>query len=99
MEELTDFERDLEELDYEDLDPKIERIKAVATLAIVAIVNILNVYGFAVDADIWINLVGSVLSAVSIVYAWWKNQNVTESAVTAQGVLDALKSAKHAKAE
>ena len=100
MEENKDFEEKLQELDYESLDPKVERVKAVATLVIVAIVNILNVYGFAVDAEPWLNAFGSILSVAVIVYAWWKNQNVTTEAAQSQALLDFLKEetkrAKHA---
>lgn len=88
-----------EVVEPESLDPKFERIKAVATLVIVAVVNILNVYGFAVDADVWLNLVGSLLASISVVYAWWKNQNITDEAIAAQGTLLSLKKAKHQKAE
>ena len=80
----------------EKLDPKIERVKAVATLIVVAVVNILNVYGYAVDAAPWLNLVGSIAAALSVIYAWWKNQNVTDEATEAQQLLNELKAAKHA---
>ena len=80
----------------EKLDPRIERVKAVATLVVVAVVNILNVYGYAVEAAPWLNLVGSIAAAASVLYAWWKNQNVTDEATEAQELLNALK-AKHAK--
>ena len=81
----------------------MERIKAIVTLVVVCGVNIANVMGYAVDADAWVNVALSILSAVSIIYAWWKNQNVTEQAAQAQVLLDALKleakAAKHAKKE
>ena len=72
----------------------MERIKAIATIVVTAIVNIANVCGYAMDADTWVNAVLSVLSAISIIYSWWKNQNVTESAIEAQKVLRALKAEK-----
>ena len=81
----------------EILDPRIERIKAVATLVVVAVVNILNVYGYAVDAAPWLNLVGSIAAAASVLYCWWKNQNVTDEATEAQQLLNELKAAKHAQ--
>ena len=80
----------------EKLDPRIERIKAVATLVVVAVVNILNVYGYAVDAAPWLNLVGSVAAAASVLWCWWKNQNCTEEAVQGQELINELKAAKHA---
>lgn len=76
-----------------------ERAKAIATLVIVCAVNVCNVLGYAVDAEPWVNAATSVLSVVGIVWAWWKNQNVTDEAASAQILLDALKRAKHAKSE
>ena len=78
-------------LSNSDLDPKVEKAKAIATLLIVCIVNVLNICGYAVDAGPLLNVIGSVASAVSILYAWWKNQNVTEAAVAGQSVLNFLK--------
>ena len=78
----------------------IERAKAIITIIVTAIVNIANVYGFAVDAEAWINVALSIVSAAAIVYAWWKNQNITPEAIQAQAVLDHLKAerkASHAK--
>lgn len=87
-----------ENIPYEHKDTRTEKAKAIATIVVVAIVNVLNVLGYAVDADAWINAVTSILSAASIVYAWWKNQNFTDEAIAAQGILDGLKAkAKHAK--
>lgn len=76
-----------------------ERIKAVVTILVTAIVNILNVYGFAVDLDNAINVVLSILSALTVLYAWWKNQNITREAVAAQGFLKQLKANKEADEE
>lgn len=78
----------------------VERAKAIATLVIVCAVNVCNVLGFAVDAEPWVNAALSIISAASIVWAWWKNQNVTGEAAKAQLLLDFLKEqkkqAKHA---
>lgn len=76
-----------------------ERLKAVITILVTAIVNILNVYGFAVDLDNAINVVLSILSALTVLYAWWKNQNITREAVAAQGFLKQLKADKEADEE
>lgn len=97
--EIIELEADY---DLEGADTKMERAKAIVTLVIVCAVNIANVMGYAVDAEAWVNVALSVLSAISIIYAWWKNQNVTEQAVKAQVFLNALKreakTAKHSKA-
>lgn len=68
-----------------------ERTKAIVTIVVTAVVNVANVYGFAVDADAWISVVLSILSAVTVLWSWWKNQNVTEHAQMAQKYLDHLK--------
>ena len=73
------------------MDTKTERIKAIATIVVTAIVNIANLYGYSVDAEPIVTCVLTVLSAATILYAWWKNQNVTEEAVKAQEYLDELK--------
>lgn len=99
-------EKEIEELeaDYDlaSADVKGERIKAIVTIVVVAAVNIANVFGYALDADAWINVVLSILAAGGIFWSWWKNQNVTSQAAQAQVLLDALKmeakAAKHAKA-
>lgn len=71
-----------------------ERIKAVLVIIVTAIVNILNVYGYAVDMDSTLNAVLSLFSAVTIVYSWWFNQNVTDAAQEGQRVVDAIKAIK-----
>ena len=68
-----------------------ERPKAILTIILVAIVNIINLYGYAVDAGAVVNAVFTILSFIGILWSWWKNQNVTESAQTAQIYLDKLK--------
>ena len=71
-----------------------ERVKAIATIIVTAAVNIANVMGFAMDADAWVNVILSVISAICIAWSWWKNQNVTDEAQQAQLLLDDLKAAK-----
>lgn len=71
-----------------------ERIKALLVIIVTAIVNILNVYGYAVDMDSTLNAVLSLFSAVTIVYSWWFNQNVTDAAQEGQRVVDAIKAIK-----
>ena len=73
-----------------------EQIKAVLTIVVVAVVNVLNVMGYAMDAEPYVNAITSVISAVTIAYAWWKNQNITPEAQQAQAVLDHLKAERKA---
>lgn len=73
-----------------------EKAKAILTIIVTAAVNIANVYGYAVDAEAWVNVALSVASAVTVAYAWWKNQNVTPEAQQAQLVLNNLKNERRA---
>lgn len=73
-----------------------EKVKAILTIVVTAAVNIANVYGYAVDAEAWVNVALSVASAVTVAYAWWKNQNVTPEAQQAQLVLNNLKNERKA---
>lgn len=97
---------DLKETQWEDLDlskcdSDADKAKAIAVLVITCVANVANIVGFAFDADPVINAVLCVISAASIAYAWWKNQNVTVEASQAQMLLDFLKEeskvGKHAK--
>ena len=73
------------------MELKTERIKAIVTIVITAAVNIANIYGYAIDAEPIITGALSILSAITIIYSWWKNQNVTQAAVEGQKVTDAIK--------
>lgn len=75
-----------------------ERVKAIITIVITAAVNIANVMGYALDLDAWLNVALSIASAVTILWSWWKNQNVTDEAIQAQEYLDGLKAAKRSDA-
>lgn len=76
-----------------------EKIKAIITIVVTAAVNVANVCGYALDADMWVTSVLSVVSVISILYSWWKNQNVTDAAIEAQKVLNTLKAEKKEKEE
>lgn len=73
---------------------RLERIKAVLTIVITALANIANVYGFTVDADALVQAILCILSAFTIAWSWWKNQNITVEAVAAQRYLEKLKADK-----
>ena len=73
-----------------------ERTKAIITIVITAVLNIANLYGFAVDAGAVVNAVLTVLSFICIAWSWWKNQNVTQEAQSAQIYLNKLKMEKKA---
>ena len=73
-----------------------EKAKAILTIIVTAAVNIANVYGYAVDAEAWVNVALSVASAVTVLWSWWFNQNVTPEAQQAQLVLNNLKNERRA---
>lgn len=79
-----------------DVDPdlKEERIKAIATIVVTAVVNIINLWGYSVDLDMAVNAVLTILSAITWIWCWWKNHNLTKEAATSQLLLDALKANK-----
>lgn len=78
------------------MNTKTERIKAIITLVAVFIANILNLYGFQADADIMVQVALMIFAAITTVYAWWKNNNITKEAIAAQSFLDNLKEEKNA---
>lgn len=71
-----------------------ERTKAILTIIVTAVVNVANVCGFAFDADAWVSVVLSIASAITVLWSWWKNQNVTVEAQQAQRYLNELKANK-----
>lgn len=74
-----------------------ERVKAIVTLLVTlfALVNAgLNLAGVDTlpftDDQVAAAIYG-VIGTIGTVYGWWKNQNITKEAATAQTVLDGLK--------
>lgn len=82
------------EFDIVEGELRSERAKAIITLVITTAATIANMYGFAVDAEAWVNVCLCILNAVLIGYTWWKNQNITVAAVCGQHVLDEIKGKK-----
>lgn len=70
-----------------------EQIKAIATLgvALAALALVFAITFGAIDADALTGAVAAVLAIGSTIVAWWRNNNVTEAAQSAQEYLDALK--------
>ena len=69
-----------------------EQIKAISTLAVAlgALALVFAITFGAVDADALTSAVAAVLAIGTTVVAWWRNNNVTESAQDAQRYLDGL---------
>ena len=89
-----------EVIDLSNVNLNGERIKAALTIIVTAAVNVVNLFGYALDAEMWVNACLTILSFVMIGYTWWKNQNITPEAAQAQLLLYALKeenkNARHA---
>lgn len=79
------------------MDTRTERIKAITTLIVTALLlvnTILTASGrnpIPYSETAVYELISNLLSAIAVIYAWWKNQNVTEEAIKAQGWLDEMK--------
>lgn len=71
-----------------------EQIVSITRLFIPLLAAVLTAAGLEVDVNtLWI-VAGAVVFAASFVWAWWKNNNLTIAAQTAQETLDALKTAE-----
>ena len=68
-----------------------ERTKAVISAAIALIVNIAALFGATLDLGVIQNAVLTIVTAVTTLYAAWKNHNFTPEAQQAQHFLDELK--------
>lgn len=64
---------------------------AFARLFVTLLISVASGFGWALDADILLNIVLSAASVALFIGIWWKNNNVTEAAQEAQKVLDELK--------
>ena len=70
----------------------LERAGAIARLVCTLVAGIATMLGFYLDADELFTGICCIVALVCLVYTWWKNNNITDAAIEAQGVLDALKS-------
>lgn len=69
-----------------------ERILAAARAACILITTVAAYWGYAWDADQIYQVVTTVLAIAAVVWGYWKNNNWTEFAASAQQVLNTLKS-------
>ena len=72
------------------------RTGAIITIVVTAIVNVINLYGYSIDADTVVKTVLSVASAATILWSWWRNNDMTEAAFLGTGYTRMLKAKKKA---
>lgn len=68
-----------------------ERLMALVRLIVPLVVYLAALAGVAVDADLVYCVLLIACGITATVWAWWKNNNVTEAAQEAQKYLDAIK--------
>lgn len=73
-------------------ESKKQTIMAFIRLAVMLVAAGFAVFGVTVDADSLFTVVMTVVAVIAAIVSWWKNNNVTEAATSAQKVLDELKS-------
>lgn len=73
-----------------------ESIVAIVRLLVTAAVSICAYFGWALDANLLLNILLTIAAVVILIYTWWKNNNVTSAAQEAQKVLDQIKEAQKA---
>ena len=69
----------------------LERVGAVLRLVSTLVAGICTMVGLYVDADELFTGICCIIALICLVYCWWKNNNITDAAIQAQSVLDALK--------
>ena len=74
-----------------------ERLAAVIRLVVTLIVTTASMLGYALDADALYSVVSTIAAAALIVWAWWRNNNITLAAQEGQKLTDALKAEKKAQ--
>ena len=68
-----------------------EKIMAIVRLVVTLILSVASGFGLALDGDAILTGIGCVLALASFVWAWYKNNNLTDAAIQAQHYLDAIK--------
>ena len=70
-----------------------DRTLAVARLLVALIVDIAAVYGYSlpVGEELLYSIAALVVMAITHIWVWWKNNNVTEAASKSQLILNSLK--------
>lgn len=79
------------EIEIGDSEITKERVIATVRAILMLISSVGTMAGFAFDVDFWYQVILCVLMVVSLVWGYWKNNNWTVNAVTAQEVKNSLR--------
>lgn len=69
----------------------LERAGAILRLVCTLVAAICTMCGLYMDADELFCGVCAIVALVCLLWCWWKNNNLTDAAIQAQQVLDAMK--------
>lgn len=70
---------------------KKQTIVAFVRLICMLVTSAATLFGVAVDADVLFIAIMCLCSLATIIWGWWKNNNVTKAATEAQELLDMIK--------
>ena len=73
------------------MDFNKQRIVAIVRLLVMLASAVAGGFGLALDPDALGTIAACAVALAAGVYSWWKNNNLTQSAQTAQEVLDGIK--------
>ena len=68
-----------------------ERTVAIIRLICAIFCGILSLSGIYMDVDILIEGIACLFALATLLWSWWKNNNLTEAAIEAQGILDDMR--------
>ena len=68
-----------------------ERVIAIVRLAVMLVAAVAGGFGLTLDPDGLATIVACAMALIAGVWSWYKNNNLTKAAQTAQHYLDAIK--------
>lgn len=75
-------------------ESKKQTIVAFVRLICMLVTSAATLFGVAVDADVLFIAIMCLCALATIIWGWWKNNNVSEAATEAQELLGMIKSMK-----
>lgn len=76
-----------------------ETALALIRLVVPTLASAAAMFGWSVDSDLAINIATTLLALITLVWSWWRNNNLTEAAREAQRLLDEIKQTAKADAD